>query len=157
MPSSRVESQAILDAWHGLRNRQYELEAELIEIQRAVEALRPIVEGDGPCAGLSMADAALTVLKEKPDAIWTNKEILERMEQLGWESTAKTPGGVSGALAGALKQLSEQRQEVLNVARGQWMVVTPDDSDPKPGFTLEQMVASRRKLSKGADGVNADP
>ena len=150
-----AQSAIIHEAWTMLLNRKYELEAELDELEAALDALKPVVEGGTPngppCAGISARDAARVVLREKPDTIWSNNEILDRMKELGWETTAKTPGGVSGTVATALKQLSEQ-ELVLNVARGQWQI-TPD---PAPIISLEAMGLPPRSPVGSPPGDNKD-
>ena len=149
-----AQSAIIHEAWTTLLNRKYEVETELYELEAALDALRPVVEGgtpNGPCAGLTARDAAMVVLKERPDTIWSNNEILDRMRELDWETTAKTPGGVSGTVATALKQLSEQ-ELVVNVARGQWQI-TPD---PAPIISQEAMGLQPRSPVGSPPGDNKD-
>ena len=63
------------------------------------------------------------VIREHPVAIWTNAEILERMETLGWKSTAKTRSGVTGMLAAALAT-SEDMGQIEKVGCGKWKLVS---------------------------------
>ena len=130
--SRGIESGVIKQAWDMLFEEKYMLESQLIEIDAAIAALRPVVEGagsadddgdgasqDGPCAELSAAEASLLVIRERPDTVLTNADIMARMHSLGWRSSATTRGGLTGMLAGALRQ-NEERGRIVKMGRGKW-------------------------------------
>ena len=110
--------------------RIYEAEEELEDLRIAADALRPLVEGPNenssagngasrPCANLTAQEAVMFVLREKPTATWTNAEILDRMEALGWKTNSKSSGGVSGMVSSALSKNAEAGL-VTKLDRGQW-------------------------------------